>query len=47
MEIPDLIQLMRTCSIASVRKQLKALQKHNPEKYTVIVTFYEIASRRP
>ena len=41
----DLIQLMRTCSMAQVRKALVLWTKKHPENYEVLVWFYENAKR--
>lgn len=43
----ELIQLMRTCSMAQVRKELEALQKPKLKiSYDILVAFYERASKR-
>lgn len=43
MSIDEIIQLMRTCSLAKVRKQLEKLEKKNPAAYTAIANFYKEA----
>lgn len=41
MEVPDLIQLIRTVpNLAVLRKQLKKLRKKYPISYQIIVDFY-------
>jgi len=42
----ELIQLMRTCSLAKVRAQLELAEKKSPEAFKVIVSFYQSASQR-
>ena len=46
MDIEELIQLMRTCSLAKVRKQLERAKEKAPELYKLITCFYEDASRQ-
>jgi hypothetical protein len=41
----ELIQLMRTCSMAQVRKTLEKWVEKHPEDYDLIVAFYIIASK--
>ncbi len=41
MSVDELIQLMRTCSLAKVREQLERLKKKYPESYAVLVEFYK------
>lgn len=43
MTIDQIIQLMRTCSLAKVRKQLEKMEKKNPEAYKAIANFYKEA----
>lgn len=45
MNVDALIQLMRLCSIAKIRKELERLEKKDPESYQVFVKFYEKVSK--
>lgn len=40
MSIDELIQLMRTCSMAEIRLRLMKLEQTKPEEYTIICKFY-------
>ena len=42
----ELIQLMRTCSLAQVRKQLEIVKEKNPEAYMTIEAFYLLAAKQ-
>jgi len=42
----ELIQLMRTCSMAQVRKALEEYQKKNPDAYHFLEVFYTLASKK-
>lgn len=44
MSVEELIQLMRTCSLADVRKVLETIKKKNPEAYTTIKAFYTLVA---
>lgn len=45
MEIEELIQLIRTCNLAQVRKEL-GMMKADGTDYSIIALFYKRASRR-
>ena len=42
----ELIQLMRTCSMAQVRAELERMAKHPESDYVRVVAFYKRAARR-
>lgn len=44
MTTDELIQLMRTTSLAQVRRELDRLKKTSPKKFQVIVDFYKAAA---
>lgn len=46
MSVEELIQLMRTCSLAKVRKTLKIIKKGAPDAYVVLVGFYQLAAKQ-
>jgi len=46
MTTDELIQLMRTCSMAQVRMQLEAAKMGNPEAFMTIEAFYKLASKQ-
>lgn len=46
MEIDELLQLMRKCSLAQVRKQLELWKENEPDEYEIVVGFYNRASKR-
>lgn len=41
--VDELIQLMRTCSLAKVRKRLEHIKKHHPHVFNTFVQFYQEA----
>jgi hypothetical protein len=43
--VEDLIQLMRLCSMAKIRKALDKLKKKDPEGYKAIFHFYKTTSK--
>lgn len=47
MEIEELIQLMRTKSIADVRKRLELYKEQRPYIYTAICEFYDGIKTQP
>ena len=44
MTTDELIQLIRTCNLAQVRKQLEKWEKRNPESFETVRFFYKQAS---
>lgn len=46
MSVEELIQLMRTCSLAQVRKEMEIHKQDYPEAYAYIVAFFKRASKR-
>lgn len=42
----DLTQIMRTCSLNSIRRQLNLSFKNDPEFYAKLVAFYTKAAKR-
>ena len=44
MTTDELIQLMRTTSLAQVRKELDRLQKTSPREFQALVDFYKAAA---
>lgn len=45
-DIDEIIQLMRTCSIAKVRAQLELAEKKMPELIVILKGFYKAAAKR-
>lgn len=46
MTIEDLIQLMRTCSLAEIRTQLEKARDHDQAFYEKLVTMYQRAANK-
>lgn len=46
MSVDELIQLMRTCSLAKVRAELQRMKDKYPATYDEVERFYQAASKQ-